>query len=481
MVDAAIKDAFLCHNRADKQWVRELGERIEQEEWGGRKLSVFLDEWDIQPGENILLKIDEALKRCRFVVVVLSPEMLRSDWCSLELTATLAQDPMNRQGRLLPLLRRDADLKTGERIEIPPILRPFNHLDFRDDKDFARSFAKLVARIRGEAPPRRAGTSRLSVTAGVPLPAPLAAYADSRQAADPVPETLISNLLPVLNLPGVVWSAPTSLKSKADLPQGNDLPPFILREERVYTFADLSAKDTPFKAWLSRPEWKRHAVKDFRAAQDRWRWVTELLNLALKDHLFKRRIVFDRDSKRFFFRAPEGGRSVRLRWGSGTKKTVVKGPDPEKGGYWVHQGARFNFETLGDRVYLAIEPCWVFTRDGRKSISKQDIGPMAMQWGGKERNAAIFRHVLMWSDVLTGGRRTGQIDVGGKPVVIGRLPVTVGMSAGIADDQVAIKALLKFTQAEQEMEVSEEIVFGFLEENDGETDEEEEADDDDAA
>src|SRR5712664_1097917 len=198
MVNAAVRDLFLCHNRADKQWVRELGERIEQEDWGGRKLGVFLDEWDIRPGENILLKIDEALKRCRFVAVVLSPEMLRSDWCSLELTATLAQDPMNRQGRLLPLLRREADLRTGERIEIPPILRPFNHLDFRDEKDFARSYAKLVARIRGEPPPRRAGASRLAVTPGAPLPTPLAAYADARQEADPVSETLISNLLPMI-------------------------------------------------------------------------------------------------------------------------------------------------------------------------------------------------------------------------------------------------------------------------------------------
>ncbi len=32
-----------------------------------------------------------------------------------------------------------------------------------------------------------------------------------------------------------------------------------------------------------------------------------------------------------------------------------------------------------------------------------------MQWGGKERNGAIVRHVLMWSDVLTNGRRTGHI------------------------------------------------------------------------
>src|SRR5690606_3563752 len=107
---------------------------------------------------------------------------------------------------------------------------------------------------------------------------------------------------------------------------------------------------------------------------------------------------------------------------------------------------------------------------------KQDIGPLAMQWTGKERNGTIIRHVLAWADVLTSGRRTGHIATGDKPVIIGRLPATVGVGVGIADDQVAIKALLKFTRAEQELEVPEEVVFEYLDEN-GTAEEEEDVDD----
>src|SRR4051812_37977733 len=122
-MDAPMKDVFLCHNRADKDWTRSLGETIESEKWSGRKLSVFFDEWDIEPGDNILLRLNEGLKVSRFVAVVLSPEMLGSDWCGLELPSVLAQDPVNRQGRLIPLLLRDQDLATKQRIEVPPILR----------------------------------------------------------------------------------------------------------------------------------------------------------------------------------------------------------------------------------------------------------------------------------------------------------------------------------------------------------------------
>ena len=43
-------DVFLCHNGADKEWVRNLAEQIESETFdghlNGRPLRVFFDEWD---------------------------------------------------------------------------------------------------------------------------------------------------------------------------------------------------------------------------------------------------------------------------------------------------------------------------------------------------------------------------------------------------------------------------------------------------
>jgi hypothetical protein len=42
-----VKDMFLCHNKADKDWTRRLGERIDAETVDGlpssRKFSVFFD------------------------------------------------------------------------------------------------------------------------------------------------------------------------------------------------------------------------------------------------------------------------------------------------------------------------------------------------------------------------------------------------------------------------------------------------------
>ena len=63
-------DIFLCHNRADKDWVRKLAEQIESETFDGRPhgrlLRVFFDEWDIDVGQHFLVKINEGLTVSRY-------------------------------------------------------------------------------------------------------------------------------------------------------------------------------------------------------------------------------------------------------------------------------------------------------------------------------------------------------------------------------------------------------------------------------
>jgi hypothetical protein len=60
-----MEDLFLCHTGADKDWVRELGVRLEQERINGRSIEVFFDEWDIDYGENVIAKIDQGLRHSR--------------------------------------------------------------------------------------------------------------------------------------------------------------------------------------------------------------------------------------------------------------------------------------------------------------------------------------------------------------------------------------------------------------------------------
>lgn len=454
-------DLFICHSGVDKPWAKKLGERVEAESWEGRPLRVFLDEWDIEPGDNILLKLDDALATCRFLAVVMSPEMLTSEWCKAEYVSILTQDPTNRRGRLVPLRRRDTHATTKERLRVPPILGSLNHLDFRSDKDFESEFRRLLAKLRGEPPPRGR-----SVRGHRPSPSPdriLPALPERPDEPDQVGEVLLSNLLPVVGLPKTIWSAVTSLRAKADIPRGTHLPPFVLRENRAYTFLDLSKRDGAFSQFVDRASARPDTVVAWQSDEARWRWYIELLNLFLRGHL-RPEAHFDPEHRRFWF-VPRSDtvESVRVQWGAGTKRTVVRAPDPGSQQNWVHHAARLQFETIGQSVYLGVSPTYVFTVDGWNPVPRDAAGPLVTRWAGRERNKTILGHVLLWADFVTRGRKVCEIRAGDQSIRISRLPATVEAPVGLTSDRVQMRALLSFSDADEQAEVG---TFSVLPESD---------------
>ena len=454
------KDLFLCHSKADKDWAKRLGATIESEQWNGRGLSVFLDEWDIDLGENFVIKINRALEQARFIAILLSPEMMASDWCNAEFAGVLSQDPTNRSGRIIPLRVRDSHRATGERLRVPPLLAAMNHLDFRQEQEFGRSAARLLAKLRGEAPSRGGDYPRRPEPNLTPGPQSRQCQEASARPEDPdaVPEMLLGNLLPVRHLPAMVWSASTTFARKKDLPAGLHLPPFILREGQVFCLNDLSTRDSPFAAIVQGGAVKQHQLQMWRADSDRWAWVIDLLNQAVRNHLWPE-VGFDHDRRWFFFR-PQGRRSVRLTWGSGTRRTVVRAPD-QPGAHWVHQAARLRFETLGSELFLSVDPTYAFTTDGTTPVLRESLGPLAMKWGGKERNGTILRHVLMWSDVLAKGKTEAAIAAGDQQLIIGRLPAAVQVPVGLANDRVEVGALLQFQRSEFHLDPPPAVTFGY--------------------
>src|SRR4051812_39765806 len=94
---SVLKDIFLSYNKADKKWVHDLAAQIESETLDGkpdsRKLRVFLDEWDMDAGDNLVNKMNAGLKVSRFFAVVMSPEFFGSGWTNFEWTHVVSQDP----------------------------------------------------------------------------------------------------------------------------------------------------------------------------------------------------------------------------------------------------------------------------------------------------------------------------------------------------------------------------------------------------
>jgi WD40 repeat protein len=66
-------------------------------------LRVWLDAFEILPGDSIPIKIEEGLEDSRVLVLVMSANAFGSDWSQLEANTFRFRDPINRDRRFIPL------------------------------------------------------------------------------------------------------------------------------------------------------------------------------------------------------------------------------------------------------------------------------------------------------------------------------------------------------------------------------------------
>jgi len=126
-------DVFLSYSSKDKPVVRELAERLKAD-----GLRVWFDEWEIEPGDMVSLKIEQGLEQSRALVLCMSKNAFASEWVTLERHTALFRDPTNAERRFVPLRLDDAQIKDT--------LKQFAYLDWR--KKSQEEYARLLAACR---------------------------------------------------------------------------------------------------------------------------------------------------------------------------------------------------------------------------------------------------------------------------------------------------------------------------------------------
>src|SRR5262245_24031593 len=106
MGDQFTFDVFLSHSAKDQAVVRVLGERLRTD-----GLRVWLDEWQIRPGDSIPSRIEDGLEHSRVLVLCMSEHAFSSDWTQLEATTFRFRDPINRERRFIPIRLDDTPVK----------------------------------------------------------------------------------------------------------------------------------------------------------------------------------------------------------------------------------------------------------------------------------------------------------------------------------------------------------------------------------
>jgi tetratricopeptide (TPR) repeat protein len=135
-------DVFLSHNSEDKPVVRQIAEALR-----ARKIKVWLDEWELRPGQRWIGELERALQKAKTVAVMLGSAGL-GRWEQPEYEAALSES-VSRKLPVIPVLLPSAP----ERQAVPPFLGNFTWVDFRKGLT-AEELDRLEWGITGQKPNR---------------------------------------------------------------------------------------------------------------------------------------------------------------------------------------------------------------------------------------------------------------------------------------------------------------------------------------
>ena len=129
---------FLSHSTKDKEFVEKLAAELRAND-----IDPWLCEVDIEYGDNLVAEIENGLKGSDLVLLVLSPEAVRSAWTREEWTAVRAREVEEKRTLLGVLLLRDC--------AAPELLRTKHRFDARTDPERAiREVVEWAKRMRDQ-------------------------------------------------------------------------------------------------------------------------------------------------------------------------------------------------------------------------------------------------------------------------------------------------------------------------------------------
>lgn len=268
-------------------------------------------------------------------------------------------------------------------------------------------------------------------------------------------EVVHSTLLAVDQLPRHIYLAPCALLerevyAKIRFPRNREvLLPYIVREKKLITFADLTGRQGPFHEAIDEHGAAEAAqVKDWLKDENLTQWLVTLMNRAVSKYAGLLGLKFDKEHRRFYF-PPELGedgapraREVTykpLNQATSTKQ-VAWNPVRKKTGepkrHWIHlaTGLRLHRVSPGQWV-LAIRPEHRFTTDGLLPLSPKGIGKKSTSTKSRMYNHELLAEIQFWRSFLTKDQPRIIVNLGAQSLVIdGQLLATDIDWPGVHDD-----------------------------------------------
>lgn len=258
-------------------------------------------------------------------------------------------------------------------------------------------------------------------------------------------ERLYSNLLRVRRLPQLLTYAPTDYKDYEHVRAEIEgfAPPFCVVENKLYTFDDLRERRCKLREFCDAEDINDEFAEKWARDDQRRGDFVFMLNKLMSSHLYRCGLKYNRDFKRDYFPIPEGSSELEIKRGWHNVRTgrdipgriVAKYYEYGLDKFWRHLAAEFSFRKIGGSWFLMIIPKYLFTEDGVNPSPSEMVGPYTTSQKAREFNYAVLNHILFWSDVLSQGKDSIDLQLNYRTILsIEKEPVTALANFAILDD-----------------------------------------------
>ena len=251
-----------------------------------------------------------------------------------------------------------------------------------------------------------------------------------------ISEPLHASLLPLSRVPFAVFAADTQY-NKGNVQELFDVLntntdqnihyAFELRDNKLYTFHDLSTPNNPFHGTYDLSTVENLKSTDLWDSPDEHRLYVALLNRALRDSLSKKGVKFDPEHYRYYF-LPEPTKIKRTFTytslaGRQTTKSIVNQPitqitnQPKP--YWVHLAANLSFEHIAPQQWvLTIRPERYLTTNGSDPYTHSSIGRKITRIKSTMYNWKYLQEIQLWREFITNARPRLILHLGRQSIII---------------------------------------------------------------
>lgn len=259
--------------------------------------------------------------------------------------------------------------------------------------------------------------------------------------ADQVEETLYSDLLPIVRLPDYIYRG-----ELLELPPPGwapNLSAFVWKGKEIFSFDSFLGSDV---ANLMVPgtsvSFRR---EEFRREANGTATFTELLKWELVGFGSSLGLRHDLRRGRFFYPLEEGRETRVVQWEGLTKESKRKVASRQYSAA-LHQEVCFHLAVapsvvrIGEAEYLRMQPCFLFTTDGRTPLlgRAQGLALTSIENSVRNFNLSYLRGVLFWASQFAAGSKSIRVRT---DVEISREPVQTRVPVGIQSDTVGLQRI----------------------------------------